>query len=146
MDAAHAAYFLALGEQAETGLRGPAQARWLAELRTEHTNLRAALSWLVATDGQDDQAQRLAGSLGLYWHLGRHLEGREVLRRVMALPGGSPHSRARALQAVSLVERPRACIVHPSAQCAAAARESLRVFQARRGPRPGRVLRAAAGR
>ena len=65
-------------------------------LRTEHANLRAALSWLVATDGQDDRALRLAGSLGLYWHLGRHLEGREVLRRVMALPGGSPHSRARA--------------------------------------------------
>jgi tetratricopeptide (TPR) repeat protein len=52
-----------------------------------------------------------------------------VLRRVMALPGGSSHSRARALQAVSLVERPRGCIVHPSAQCAAAARESLHVFR-----------------
>ena len=129
MDSAHAAYFLVMGEKAETGLRGPAQARRLAELRTEHSNLRAALSWLVATDGQVVQAQRLAGSLGLYWHLGRHLEGREVLRRVMALPGGSPHSRARALQAVSLVERPRGCIVHPSAQCAAAARDSLAVFE-----------------
>ena len=52
-----------------------------------------------------------------------------MLRRVIALPAGSPHSRARALQAVSLVERPRGCIVHPSAQCAAAARESLQVFQ-----------------
>jgi tetratricopeptide (TPR) repeat protein len=101
----------------------------LAVLRTEHANLRAALNWLVVTDGQIDQAHRLAGSLGLYWHLGRHLEGREVLRRVIALPGGSPHSRARALQAVSLVERPRACIVHPSAQCAAAARESLNIFR-----------------
>ena len=30
MDAAHAAYFLAMGDQAETGLRGPAQARWLS--------------------------------------------------------------------------------------------------------------------
>jgi hypothetical protein len=129
MDAAHAAYFLSVGEQAETGLRGPAQARWLAALRTEHANVRAALSWMVVTDGQVDQAQRLAGSLGLYWHLGRHLEGREVLRRVMTLSGGSAQSWARALQAVSLVERPRACIVHPSAQCAAAARESLTVFQ-----------------
>ena len=129
MDAAHAAYFLAMGEQAENGLRGSSQAGWLAVLRTEHANLRAALNWLVVTDGQDDLAQRLAGSLGLYWHLGRHLEGREVLRRVIALPGGAPHSRARALQAVSLVERPRGCIVHPSAQCAAAARESLHFFQ-----------------
>ena len=31
---------------------------------------------------------------------------------------GSPSSRARALQAVSLVERPRACLVHPSPRCA----------------------------
>jgi predicted ATPase/DNA-binding SARP family transcriptional activator len=129
MDAAHAAFFLAVGERAETGLRGSSQAQWLTQLRTEHANLRAAMSWLVVTDGQVDQAQRLAGSLGLYWHLGRHLEGREMLRRVMALPGGSSHSRARALQAVSLVERPRGCIVHPSAQCAAAARESLTVFR-----------------
>ena len=129
MAAAHATYFLALGEQAEVGLRGPTQERWFAMLRAEHANLRAALSWMVATDGQVDQAQRLAGSLGLYWHLGRHLEGREVLRRVMALSGGSPQSRARAMQAVSLVERPRACIVHPSAQCAAAAQESLDIFR-----------------
>ena len=93
----------------------------VAALRAEHANLRAALSWMVATDGQVDQAQRLVGSLGLYWHLGRHLEGREVLRRVIALPGGAPHTRARALQSLSLVERPRACIVHPSTQCAAAA-------------------------
>ena len=52
MDAAHAAFFVAMGEQAETGLRGSAQARWLAVLRTEHANLRAALSWLVATTGR----------------------------------------------------------------------------------------------
>ena len=62
--------------------------------------------------------------------MGRHLEGRETLRRVLALPGGSPQARARALQAVSLVERPRACLVHPSAQCAAAADESLQIFEA----------------
>ena len=48
---------------------------------------------------------------------------------MMALSGGSPQSRARAMQAVSLVERPRACIVHPSAQCAAAAQESLDTFR-----------------
>ena len=33
------------------------------------------------------------------------------------------------MQAVSLVERPRACIVHPSAQCAAAAQDSLHIFE-----------------
>ena len=57
----------------------------------------------------------------------------------MTLPGGSPHARARAMQAVSLVERPRACIVHPSEQCAAAAEDSLRIFEAM-GDRPRAAL------
>jgi predicted ATPase/DNA-binding SARP family transcriptional activator len=137
--AAHARFYLELGERAESGLRGRAQAHWAQVLREEHPNLRAALAWLSATDGQADAALNLAGSLGLYWHLGRHLEGRQILRRVMTLPGGSPHARARAMQAVSLVERPRACIVHPSEQCAAAAEDSLRVFEAV-GDRPRAAL------
>jgi len=33
------------------------------------------------------------------------------------------------MQAVSLVERPRACLVHPSEQCAAAAHDSLTIFE-----------------
>jgi predicted ATPase/DNA-binding SARP family transcriptional activator len=137
---AHAAYFVELGERAETGLRGRSQARWVRVVRDEHPNLRAALTWLVAK-GDAERALRLAGSLGLYWHLGRHLEGRETLRAVLALAGGTPHARARAMQAVSLVERPRACIVHPSAQCAAAAQESLAIFEA-----AGDVSRAAFSR
>ena len=63
MAAAHASYFLALGEQAEVGLHGSSQERWFGVLRAEHANLRAALSWMVATDGQVDQAQ--AGRFGL---------------------------------------------------------------------------------
>ena len=105
----------------------------------EHANVRAALAWFTTTDGQAEGALRLAGSLGLYWHMGRHLEGRETLRRVMALPGGSPPARARAMQAVSLVERPRACIVHPSEQCAAAALNSLEIFESV-GDRPRAAL------
>jgi predicted ATPase/DNA-binding SARP family transcriptional activator len=128
--AQHARFYLDLGERAESGLRGRSQGHWAQVLREEHPNLRVALAWLTATDGQADAALNLAGSLGLYWHMGRHLEGRQILRRVMTLPGGSPHARARAMQAVSLVERPRACIVHPSEQCAAAAEDSLRVFEA----------------
>jgi predicted ATPase/DNA-binding SARP family transcriptional activator len=138
--AAHAAFYVALSELAEGGLRGASQASWLRIVREEHPNLRAALAWLTA-EGDADPALRLAGSLGLYWHLGRHLEGRETLRSVLALPGGSAHARARAMQAVSLVERPRACIVHPSAQCAAAAEESLALFEA-----AGDVPRAAFSR
>jgi predicted ATPase len=144
----HATYYLLLGERAETGLRGRSQERWLGLLREEHANLRAALAWLAAADGHADGAMRLAGSLGLYWHMGRHLEGRETLRAVMALPGGSQEARARAMQAVALVERPRACIVHLSEQCAAAAHDSLEIFESL-GDRPraafSRLLLAVEG-
>jgi predicted ATPase len=146
--AAHARFYLALAEQAETGLRSSAQPQWTQTLNAEHANVRAALAWLTETDGHADEALRLAGSLGLYWHMGRHLEGRDTLRRVMSLSGGSPPARARAMQAVSLVERPRACIVHPSDQCAAAALNSLEIFESV-GDRPraafSRLLLAVEG-
>jgi tetratricopeptide (TPR) repeat protein len=148
LQAAHAEYYRALGERAETGLRSCAPMRWTQALNEEHANVRAALAWLTTTDGHTDQALRLAGSLGLYWHMGRHLEGRDTLRRVMSLRGGSPAARARAMQAVSLVERPRACIVHPSEQCAAAAHNSLDIFESV-GDRPraafSRLLLAVEG-
>src|SRR4051812_29513078 len=125
---AHADYFRGLSEDAERGLRGAEQARWTRILQAEHANVRAVLAWLTGDHGDPDTAFHLAGALGLYWHMGRHLEGRETLRAVMAVPGGSPRARGHAMQAVALVERPRACLVHPSQQCAAAARESLEIF------------------
>jgi predicted ATPase/DNA-binding SARP family transcriptional activator len=148
LSAAHAEFYLALAEQAETGLRSSAQPLWTQTLNAEHANVRAGLAWFTATDGHSDESLRLAGSLGLYWHMGRHLEGRDTLRRVMSLIGGSPSARARAMQAVSLVERPRACIVHPSEQCAAAALHSLDIFESV-GDRPraafSRLLLAVEG-
>jgi predicted ATPase len=130
--AGHARYFVQLAEHAEVGLRGSTQAEWVAILDANHANIRAALSWLTHSGGQAnvDLALRLCGSLSLYWHMGRYLEGRATLRQVLAMPGPSQVPRARALQAMSLVERPRACLVHPSEQCAAAASESLQIFEA----------------
>ena len=53
----------------------------------------------------------------------------EILRELLVDDRGAPEARARALQAVSLVERPRACLVHPSERCSQAARDSLAVFE-----------------
>jgi predicted ATPase len=72
---AHARYFVDLGELAEAGLRGRSQARGVQIVRDEHPNLRAALAWLTG-QGDAERPLPLAGSLGLYWHLGCHLEGR----------------------------------------------------------------------
>jgi predicted ATPase/DNA-binding SARP family transcriptional activator len=130
--AAHVAYFRSATDAAEWTLRGPAQAVTLRRLREELPNLRAAFAWLAAGEKDEsrvEDALHLAGSLGWFWHFGRHVEGRDVLRHVIALDGGSPAARARALQAVSLVERPRSCPVHPSPRCAETASVSLDLFQ-----------------
>ena len=123
----HARHFHDLVVAAELDLRGPRQREALLVLRRDQPNVRAALNWLSGPDGDLDQALEMAGSLGLFWHLGRHLEGREVLQRLLAF-GGSEEARAHALQAVSIVERPRGCLVHPSPVCADTARESLVIF------------------
>src|SRR4029079_12290205 len=104
------------------------QRRTLHELRDEHANLRAALTYLGADEDRVEDALHLAGALGLFWHLGRRVEGREILRHVADMPGGSTVARARALQAISIVERPRACLVHPSPRCAETATASLDLF------------------
>ena len=124
----HAGHFRELALDSEMSLRGHGQRATLEALRADQPNIRAALAWLGGPGRDPDAALSMAGSLGLFWHLGRHMEGREVLGRLLAAHDGSPLARASALQAVSLVERPRACLVHPSPRCEETARESLVLF------------------
>jgi predicted ATPase/DNA-binding SARP family transcriptional activator/tetratricopeptide (TPR) repeat protein len=124
----HASYFRQVAEQAEVELRGHGQRETLRLLREEQPNIRAAIRWLSRPGGDIDSALVTAGSLGMFWHLGRHLEGREVLGRLVDTGDGSAPARARALQAVSIVERPRGCLVHPHPRCAETAEESLSIF------------------
>jgi tetratricopeptide (TPR) repeat protein len=125
----HAEHFRGVVHDAEPQLRGHGQRETVQRLQADQPNIRAALAWLSRADGDLDSALTTAGALGLFWHLGRHLEGREVLARLLESGDGSPASRAHAMQAVSLVERPRACLVHPSRRCAETARESLEIFE-----------------
>ncbi|HET7736873.1 MAG TPA: BTAD domain-containing putative transcriptional regulator, partial [Nocardioidaceae bacterium] len=126
----HAEHFAQFAIEAEQQLRGHGQREALVRLRAEQPNIRAALTWLGGPDGDLDLALAMAASLGLFWHLGRHLEGRELLARLLArATSADPAARALALQAESLVERPRACLVHPSPRCAETATESLDLFE-----------------
>jgi predicted ATPase len=125
----HARYFLRYTEQADRDLRDHRQRDALRRLRTEQPNIRAALTWFRSPGNDIDGAMSLAGSLGLFWHLGRHVEGRALLRELLVDDRGATEARARALQAVSLVERPRGCLVHPSERCSQAARDSMAVFE-----------------
>ncbi len=125
----HASWYRDMALKAEMALRGHGQRDTLNRLREDQPNLRAAVTWLAGPGNDTDGALSMAGALGLFWHLGRHLEGRELLARLLEKGPGGPRARASALQAVSLVERPRACLVHPSPRCAETARESLRLFE-----------------
>ena len=99
----HAEWCVALGVEAEAGLRGAMQSVWLDRLETEHDNLRQTLDSL-AEGRADDIAlgQRLAAALWQFWWLRGYLsEGRQQLQRVLSQTvgdGATPH-RVRALLA-----------------------------------------------
>jgi len=84
MHGAHAAYFLALAEEAEPRFTGAEQAATMARLGVEHANLRAALQWMRES-GAVEQGLRLAGALWRYWLTQGYLsEGRTWLEAFLA--------------------------------------------------------------
>jgi predicted ATPase/DNA-binding SARP family transcriptional activator len=96
----HAAYYLALAQQAEPKLEGSEQVLWLKRLDVERENWRAALRWLLADDPQDAvTALDLAASLGPFWLMyGYWAEGHRWLERALAHAVDAPAAlRAKAL-------------------------------------------------
>jgi tetratricopeptide (TPR) repeat protein len=87
----HALYYLALAEQLEPSLAGPAQAAALDQLDQEHDQLRAALGWLLDR-GDAGLALRLGGALGEFWLTrGHRSEGRQWLERALAVAAAPGH-------------------------------------------------------
>jgi non-specific serine/threonine protein kinase len=101
--ARHAAFFVDLVQQAEPGvLRGPRE-RWQDRLELELDNFRAARTWLVQ-EGAAESALRLNAYLFLLLaYRGYANEGRASLGDALALPGGMPATRARALHCLALL-------------------------------------------
>src|SRR3712207_2355265 len=86
----HAAFFLALAEEARPKLRAEPQVEWLERLEQENANLRGALSWAHAADDISSTA-RLGWALHVFWWTRNHQpEGRRwielVLQRREELP------------------------------------------------------------
>jgi predicted ATPase/DNA-binding CsgD family transcriptional regulator len=101
----HAYVFLEMAEDAEPKLTSANRGRWVAQLETEHDNLRAALAWLLA-GGEAETGVRLAAALGPFWsERGRLSEGRGWLER--ALTSGGPELpaslRAKALSGAGML-------------------------------------------
>ncbi|MBK9715133.1 MAG: tetratricopeptide repeat protein [Kouleothrix sp.] len=106
MRAQHAAYYLALAEQAAPELARPDQAAALERLDRALDNLRAALSW-VWEQGQIDLGLRLAGALERFWFTRGYLgEGQEWIERFLLTADSaavSPAVRAQAYSAAGLL-------------------------------------------
>jgi tetratricopeptide (TPR) repeat protein len=95
----HAAYVLALAEQAAPYLTGQAQLVWLARLEAERDNLRAALRH-YQENGAVEEGLRLVAALVWFVLLrGGVGEHHTWATAFLALPGGTawPHLRAAAL-------------------------------------------------
>jgi len=104
---AHAAYYLALAEEAQTGVAGPRRLIWWARLDTARDNLQAALRWFV--ERQDvERGTRLGYALARVCQMrGRIAEGQAAIRAILALPAPTTPSVARArllLSAASLMQ------------------------------------------
>ena len=109
--AAHAAYYLALAEEAAPQLRVPEQAGWVSQLEMEQENQRAALSFLLeqtrvqasTQEGkrQAEWALRLCVALLPFWHnRGHGKEGLSFLMQALAESASVGKAiRARALNA-----------------------------------------------
>jgi predicted ATPase/DNA-binding CsgD family transcriptional regulator len=105
----HALYYLTLAEAAEQEWLGPRQAMWLARLRQDHDNLRAALQWCVDR-GYAEPAFRLGVALWWFWAVESHIgEGSGRLSSLLArfpLRGASGKHlalRAQTLRAAGML-------------------------------------------
>ncbi|MBI4497726.1 MAG: tetratricopeptide repeat protein [Chloroflexi bacterium] len=123
---AHAAYALALAEEAEHRLTSPEQRTWLERLDREHSNLRAALRWLQE-QGRADRALRLGSALWRFWLTRGHLgEGRRWIEASLASSADVPaRVRAKALNGAGMLAHYQGEYTVAAALCG----ESLTIFR-----------------
>jgi predicted ATPase/transcriptional regulator with XRE-family HTH domain len=99
----HTAYYLALAEEANVGIRGPQGGEWLARLEVEHDNLRLALRRSLIR-GDSKSTLRLGSALRWFWYLrGYVVEGRRWLDEALSVGTELSRERAEALTALGVL-------------------------------------------
>ncbi|HEY9230648.1 MAG TPA: NB-ARC domain-containing protein, partial [Blastocatellia bacterium] len=102
----HAAFYVALAEEAEPELKGSWQVAWLERLEREHRNLRAALQW-ARESGNLEAGLRLSGALWRFWRVRDHFsEARAWLEEFVTraeASGDLTAARAKALMGLSAI-------------------------------------------
>ncbi|TQK50750.1 putative ATPase [Streptomyces sp. SLBN-118] len=94
----HRDWYQHLVKQGETDWFGPDDLDWLAWLRVERPNLRAALEYSLDEPGQVTAAMEMAGCLWAPWYsVGALSEARGWLERALALEVEDSPERAKAL-------------------------------------------------
>lgn len=113
---AHAAYFLALADEADLACNGPDQTTWMDRIEDELGNFRAALHWHL--EHQPIEALRLAVGLQWFWEeRGYFIESHRwyttCLEKARDAPTGLK-ARALASQGVSLAYMSMEDSIHAS--------------------------------
>jgi predicted ATPase/class 3 adenylate cyclase len=97
---AHLEAYTDLVEAAAPELLKKNRKDWLDLLEQDHDNINSALEWAVAAN-ETDLALRLSAGAWRFWQARGHLhEARRRLDEVLALDGGEPIYRAKALEAL----------------------------------------------
>jgi tetratricopeptide (TPR) repeat protein len=93
----HCDYYLQLAQDANDGMDGAEQARWLTRLEAESDNLRAAMSLALAEGVDPVIAVKLAVAMQGFWILrGYSTEGRRLVKAALELPAVQGFSLAKA--------------------------------------------------
>ncbi|MEX1207826.1 MAG: tetratricopeptide repeat protein, partial [Acidimicrobiia bacterium] len=96
----HTLAYLDLIETAAPELIRRDRKMWAEALDADHDNLRSATARCVAA-GDADGAFRFAWSMWRYWQIRGHLhEARRRVDEILAMPGGEPRRRAKAIEAL----------------------------------------------
>lgn len=97
----HLEAYVDWAEEIQPHLMGADRKGWLDRFDSDHDNVRSALDW-AAAHGEADLGLRLGSASWRFWQSRGHLhEGRRRLESALAVPGGSPRNRARALEALA---------------------------------------------